>query len=677
MRKKTLLWVILVVLLTFGGIYAYQSRETEPPGYQEGKLLKGDSSAKRTKTGAETNFYNFVNKEWLEETEIPGDYPMYGISSEVSLAVHENLANDVMDLYLGYQESNLPGMSEFLDFYEVAFDFDRREAEGVEPIKPYLKEIESLSSLKDFSSQIEELILKGYPLPFYFLVGINPENTDQKMLELHAPDLILPDVAYYEDETEKTELLDIYSESAVELLIKIGYSQKDAEHLVKEALAYDELMLPYQMTSEEKSDIRNGINPRSGKEISAYTEVLNLADLAQELVGKNYGQVNVYNLDYFENLDTLLTEENFPKMKAWMQVRLAVGVAPYLDEDSRVLAGQLDLALTGVEELQYKEDVAYGEILDYFSPTLSTYYGQKYFGKEAKDQVTEMIQTIVEVYQDRLQANTWLSNETKKKAIEKLEKMTYFVGYPEEVDPIVELYQVDPEVSYLDNVWQMDEAVIKRQFEEFREPVDKTAWGAASYEVNAYYDPYQNAIIFPAGILTDPFFSLDQTPAQNYGAIGAVIGHEITHAFDSNGALFDAKGNMKNWWTQADQEAFEEKTEAMVEHFDGVPIYGGKVNGKLTVTENTADAGGLSSALEALQRVDKNPDLKEFFESYAISWRNLIRPEFAKLLLLDEHAPDELRVNLQVNLLDEFYETYDVREGDSMYLPEDKRIKIW
>lgn len=673
MKKKSLLILWLVAMVSSLFYVSWQ--------IQQGALQAYDRYQSTTTTSepveAVTDFYHYVNQEWLAQTEIPSYAPMYGVTDEMDMAVHSNLWDDLQELVVGEKRSDLLGMSEMINFYWVAFDFERREADGVEPLKPYLKQLEDLSSLEDLSKKAKDLTLAGMPMPFYLGLGVNDQDTSRQMLELYAPKLILNDVAYYEDEDEMAELLSVYKASASALLVKMGYSKQEAQKLVQQAIAFDQAMVPYRLTSEEASNVTNLINPRQPEEVATYSKVINLAELAADLVNQDTGAINVGDLAYFEHLDDLLTPEAFPQIKAWMLVQLAVGAAPYLDDDSRLLAGQLDLALTGAEELSRPEEAAYGELLEYFEPVLSTYYGQRHFGKQAKQDVTEMIDTIVAVYKDRLKTNTWLSEKTKLKAIEKLERMTYFVGYPESVDPDVALYQVDSEASFLDNIWQMDEALIKAEFERFGQAVDRNKWLVPSYEVNAFYNPSNNSIILPAAILSEPLFGSNRTPAQNYGAIGAVIGHEITHAFDSNGAHFDASGNMTEWWTEADRVAFEEKIQAMVAHFDGAPSYGGQVNGRLTVTENTADAGGLSSALEALKRVDSDPDLKQFFESYAMSWRNQVRPEFAKVLLLDEHAPDELRVNRQVNLLDDFYQVYDVKEGDAMYLPKEERLNIW
>lgn len=661
MKKRSILYVLAASTL----LAACQSQQTSP------------ATDKQEKPAANENFYLHTNAEWLQTAKIPSDSVMYGVFDELTEGVDERLQADVEQLVAGKETSDLAGMDEFITLYKVATDFDKREKDGVAPAKAYLKEVEKLTSLADLQKLAKEWTLSGTPLPFYLSVSVNPEKTDEKQLELSSPSPILPDVTYYEDEAAKKDMLKLYAETAEALLVELGYKEKEAKQIVQEAIAFDATIVPYLQSSEESSDIKNLIHPKTPAELETYTSVVNLSQLAKDLVGQDVTTINVSNPNYFENLDTILTEENFANLKSWILLEVAQGTAGYLNEETREVASQYSMALSGVEELIDKEEAARLEAIDTFSETFSVYYGQKYFGPEAKTQVIEMIDHIVAVYKERLAKNDWLSAATKQKAIEKLEQMTYYVGYPEEVDPMVNILDFEEDKTYLDNMKAMERRVAEYEFAHFNEKVDKSAWSGYSYEINAYYMPTNNSITFPAGILQAPFYSLEQTDAENYGAIGTIIGHEITHAFDSNGALFDAQGNMNNWWTEEDFKAFSDKTQAMVKHFDGFEVEGGKVNGQLTVTENTADAGGLSASLEALKTTNPDADLKAYFNSYGRIWRTVVRPEVVPQLLLDTHAPAEARVNLQVNLLDDFYKVYDVKEGDAMYIPENQRVHIW
>ena len=288
-----------------------------------------------------------------------------------------------------------------------------------------------------------------------------------------------------------------------------------------------------------------------------------------------------------------------------------------------------------------------------------------------------MVESMIKVYEKRLNENTWLKEETRKYAIKKLETLEILVGYPEIYDEVYNKLKVDENDTFFNNTIKMTEIFVKHALEKWNKPVKRLEWGMSSNTVNAYYNPSLNHICFPAAILQKPFYSLDQSKSENYGGIGAVIGHEISHAFDNNGSQFDAEGNMKNWWTKEDYEIFDNKAKAMIELFDGIAFGKGKINGKLTVSENIADAGGLSCALEALKNSGEN-NYQDFFINWARIWRIKARPEYMDMIIkIDVHAPGELRANIQPRNLDEFYKAFDIKETDKMYLEPKKRVNIW
>lgn len=291
-----------------------------------------------------------------------------------------------------------------------------------------------------------------------------------------------------------------------------------------------------------------------------------------------------------------------------------------------------------------------------------------------------MIEKMISVYKDRLEKNNWLSDTTRKKAIIKLDKLGVQVGYPDQIPALYTKYHTVTQEeggTLLSNALAFSKIELKERFGRWNQPVDRTEWEMSADTVNAYYHPFRNVIVFPAAILQAPFYSLEQSSSANYGGIGAVIAHEISHAFDNNGALFDEYGNLNNWWTEEDLAHFQEKAQAMIEEFDGLSFADGTVNGKLTVSENIADAGGLSCALEAA-KTEADHSLADFFVSWATIWRTKAKKEYQQLLLqIDVHAPAKLRANIQPQNLMEFYETFAITEKDAMYLPPEKRVHIW
>lgn len=301
----------------------------------------------------------------------------------------------------------------------------------------------------------------------------------------------------------------------------------------------------------------------------------------------------------------------------------------------------------------------------------------KYFGKKAKNDVEHMVHAMIQVYKNRLKQNNWLSEATKEKAILKLDKIGINVGYPDKIPAVYEKLKTKEEDSLVANVRRFLQLIRQDNFKKFKQPVDRNEWEMAASTVNAYYNGALNIIVFPAAILQAPFYSLKQSASANYGGIGAVIAHEISHAFDNNGAKFDEYGNLNNWWTKEDLAYFEKLAQGMIEEFDGLETTGGTVNGKLTVSENIADAGGLSCALEAAKN-EEQTDLTAFFNNWAKIWRTKARLQYQQLLLaIDVHAPAKLRANIQLQNLDDFFTVFDIHSTDKMYRKPENRVKIW
>jgi putative endopeptidase len=312
-----------------------------------------------------------------------------------------------------------------------------------------------------------------------------------------------------------------------------------------------------------------------------------------------------------------------------------------------------------------------------FDQVVGDYYGRNYFGPQAKADVQQMVKKMITVYEQRLTHNTWLSTATREKAIVKLEKLGIQVGYPDAIDPLQLTFKTDTTQSLLANTLHFIHLSQLDKFSKWNQPVKRDQWEMSANTVNAYYHPFRNIIVFPAAILQAPFYSLDQPASANYGGIGAVIAHEISHAFDNNGSLFDEYGNLHNWWTADDKAHFKGLADNMIAEFNDLPFAKGKVNGKLTVSENIADAGGLSCALEAA-KVESEVDLKAFFVNWATIWRTKARLEYQQLLLnIDVHAPAKLRANVQPQNLADFYTTFDIQAGDGMYLAPEQRVEIW
>ena len=308
---------------------------------------------------------------------------------------------------------------------------------------------------------------------------------------------------------------------------------------------------------------------------------------------------------------------------------------------------------------------------------MGIYYGVKYFGEEAKKDITNVVYQIINTYQQRIKTNEILGNETKEKAILKLSTMGVKMGYPNKIRPIYEKLVFNPEESLFDIVCSLKAIQKEETLAKLDMPTEPENWAMPGHMVNACYDPFINDITFPAAILQPPFYSLKQTRSENLGGIGAVIGHEISHAFDSNGAKCDENGNINNWWTDDDFKRFDAKVNQMIEQFDGIELPWGKVNGAFIVSENMADNGGMSVTLDIMGHTE-GASSEEYFSNWAKVWCQKAKPEYQKLLLsVDVHGPCLLRANMPPRNFPEWYKTFDVKETDQMYLAPEKRIVIW
>ena len=668
-RKKIILSSItgaLALALAGGGFWAYK---TFVP--QETPIDKNATVA--------SNFYQAVNKEWLLKAKIPVDSPSIDSFYTLDEDVKGKLKKDIKNLGEGKESSDITGMSEFITFYKAASDYKQREKDGLEPLKPYLKEIEDIKDLNDLANKSASLTDKGIPIPFGYDVGTNAENTSQKQIQLSPPSILLPDVSIYKDESSKKQYLTPIETATQKALEMLGYSEKNSKRIVKEALEFDEIIVKYSLSNEEMSESKNLVHPKTAEEINAYSGSFKLYDVIKGIMGRDLETINVPNTKYFENYSKVVNQDNFSKIKSWMLVQEAMAASNSLTEDYRLNFQSISMAIMGTQKPTSKEDTVYEMSVNLFSDVMSVYYGRKYFGEEAKTDVTGMIDKIKNVYRGRLQQNDWLTEETRNKAIEKLDKMKVFVGYQEDVDPGTKELHLDPNKSFFELSEDIAQFGKRYTIDHFDEPIDKNKWSGSAFDINAYYNPESNSINFPAGILQAPFYDKNQSTEKNYGGIGVVIGHEITHAFDSNGADYDENGDMHNWWTKADSKAFDKRIKAFEDQWNGLEIYGTKVNGKLTVTENVADAGGLSSTLQVLKTDMTKPNLKDYFENYANIWKQKASLQYNKYTMVqDVHAPNELRVNQQLKNLPEFYEAYpQIKKGDAMYLAPSKRISLW
>jgi len=492
-----------------------------------------------------------------------------------------------------------------------------------------------------------------------------------------APSLILPDVRYYHDPFGQT-LLEVFAETGITLLEFAGVPNADS--VMQNALVFDRLLVPYVQTALERSAYASQYHPVDMDVFTQFGGGLDFEQLLSRLVGQRPERVIVTDPAFFEALSDILIEAHFEKLRDWMLVRAVFDFAGFLDEAFLHTAMHYSNAITGQTTRRDPAQLAFLLATEIYGGVVGDYYGRTYFGESAREEVSGLADALVEVFRVRQLVNNWLSPETITAALEKLEALTIHIGYPDVFDPIYDRFTVTAVAdggTLLSNTMAFARMAREENFARFGTAVDRTAWTMPAHMVNAQYNPLANAMTFPAAILQAPFYSADQSMSENLGGIGTVIAHEITHAFDLNGAQFGADGSLSNWWTEADHAAFSEKTDAMIALFDGASHNGSAVCGYLTVSENIADAAGLGAAFDVLQGLPAG-DAEAFFYNWARIWRNVCTPQYAALLQrMDVHAPGALRANVQLGNLDAFYDTFVIEAEDGMYIEPERRVVIW
>jgi len=624
------------------------------------------------------DLYTHVNQENLEKLVIPDDKPTAGGFSELADAVEKTMMGEfeAMAESKAYPNDYLKRACEL---YALAKDADRKEKDGIAPALKHLAILDEVKSLDDFSRLYQTLSLHGIPTPLNIGVETDMKNTKQRLVYLQGAGVILPDASYYKPEMapQKEQILGIWTNVAKMVMTKTDLTPEDQEKYVNDTLAFDEILGGLVKTSEEWSKYVEMYNPMDTDKVSEMLSTIDFASILTELFGHVPATVVVTEPRFFGSFKDVFNADTLELYKHWAYVTALLRSCSYLSEELRDMGGMYMRALTGVAKMQSIEKFAYNLASGTYSDPVGIYYGEKYFGEEAKKDITEIVYQIIDTYKKRIKTNEILGDETKEKAILKLSTMGVKMGYPDKARAIYDELVFNPDDSLFDIMLSLKKIKALDLFGKLDKPTEPENWAMPGHMVNACYDPFVNDITFPAAILQAPFYSLKQTRSENLGGIGAVIGHEISHAFDSNGAKCDEKGNINDWWTADDFNRFETKVQQMIEQFDGIELPWGKVNGAFIVSENMADNGGMAVTLDIMSTT-AGASYEEYFSNWAKIWCQKAKPEYSQMLLaVDVHGPCSLRANIPPRNFAEWYTTFDVKETDQMYIAPDKRIVIW
>ena len=630
------------------------------------------------KVRIQDDLYTYVNQEKLEELVIPDDLPCTGGFQTLAVDVEKIMINEFVSMS---KEGKYPNkyLENACTLFEIAKDVTKKEKDGIEPVLRNLEVLNNVNNLEDLSSNFKNLLLQDVSLPFKVFVDTDMKDTSKHVVYVQGPGVILPDASYYKEAMAKQKemILGIWVNIAKMILAKTNLSAEEQEKYLNDTLAFDEILGKLVKTSEERSNYIDMYNPMDVNEVASLLKTVDFKKILNDLFGFIPEKIIVAEPRFFNNFESVLNEETFELYKHWAYVTGVIDACSYLSEELRELGSLYFRSIAGIAANTPIEKFAYQLASNTYSEPVGLYYGEKYFGEEAKKDITEIVYQIIDTYKSRIETNEILGEETRAKAILKLSKIGVKMGYPDKVREIYDNLVFNKEDSLYDIMLTLGKVKTLDGLNKLTKPTDPTKWAMPGHMVNACYDPFVNDITFPAAILQVPFYSIKQTRSENLGGIGAVIGHEISHAFDSNGAKCDENGNINNWWTEEDNERFNKKVEDMVEQFDGIELPWGKVNGRFIVSENMADNGGVGVTLEIMSKTP-NSSYEEYFTNWAKVWCLKAKPEYLQLLLnLDVHGPSILRANMPPRNFKEWYETFNVVETDKMYIEPSKRVVIW
>lgn len=659
-------------------------------GYPDGRLGKSDKIT-RTQlealvkriyalqgTNPKDDFYEFVNKGWLNASKIEPGELSNGVFEEL-MKGNEQKIKSILDELLKKQHAQGTNEQQITDFYNTALDAKHRNEQGISPIKGYLDAINQASTLVQlFEANLKIDQETNFGPLTSFSVMADAKNSSINALYFSGLMTGLDKNSYVsEDERKKT----VYTDYLTKLFVLAGE---------KEAQAKEQALLVYNMEKDlaassldiqDKGNVNHYYNPYTMEQFAGLYPNVDMKRYMKESKVDQADKVIVMDVGLAKKSASYYTEEHVDALKAYMKAMLLMNVSGLLSEDFAKANRDFSAQMYGIEGEKSTEEVALSLTKSTLSDLLGEAYAKQYFSKEAKQDVEKMVKEFIAVYEQRIQALDWMSEATKEKAIKKLEKMTIKIGYPDQWnDTLKDVKILTPKQggSLFANHVAINNAYVQKQKASIGKLVDKSEWMMSVYDVNAYYNPLNNEIVFPAGILQAPFYDLKAKKETNLGAIGMVIAHEISHAFDNLGSAYDENGNANNWWTAEDYKQFEKRLQAVIRYYDGIEVIPGVYNqGRLTVSENVADLGGMAASLQVASKL-ASPDYKAYFEGYATIWRSTMTKEIvAYLTTVDTHSANKVRVNRTIANFKEFYEAYDVTEIDGMFVAPENRVSIW
>lgn len=640
------------------------------------------------------DFYQYACGGWMKAHPLKPEYARFGMFDLIRENAREQLRDLIVNLKTHPDASTKDSIAQKIsDLYEMGMDARRRDAEGAEPIREILQRIDA-APLDTIGARTEAIAFMhdGIDGALIFSVGVGPDARDSQTNVMHIGEggLGLGDRDYYLVKSDEHDrILAAYEVYVKRIMELAGYAPQEAEATWQAVIDIEQKLAEHQMPREKRRDPMARYHKRAMADIREKFKAVEWDKYFHEVGADMTGVADVIltSPDYMSAADSLLSQIDSEALRRYMRFSAISGSTGVLSEDFADADFELyGRVMSGAEEKRplWKRAMTIPNAM--FGEAVGQLYVERYFPPSHKEQMIALVENLRKALGEHIEGLTWMRGATKQRALTKLERMTVKIGYPDKWKDYSELH-VDPNLSYAANVLAAARWYQRDNFADLHKPVDRTRWYMTPQTVNAYYSPINNEICFPAAILQPPYFDPNADNASNYGAIGVVIGHEMTHGFDDSGRKFDADGNLAEWWTDEDARLFSEKADKLVAQFDAVEVAPGvHANGKYTLGENIADQGGIRIALTALRHAQPETDLPEaqftplqrFFLSYAGVWASNIRPEeILAATKTDPHSLGRWRVNATLRNIAEFFEAFGIKQGEAMYMPEEQRTVVW
>ncbi|MBQ9701367.1 MAG: M13 family metallopeptidase, partial [Bacteroidales bacterium] len=638
-----------------------------------------------TTASPKVDFYQYATGGWQAKNPLKPEFSRFGSFDAIAERTRENL-NQLFESMTTLEAK--PGTVEqkISDLYKMALDSTTRNALGAQPIQPYIAEIQAVETRDQLAALLGKMNLYGEG--GFLGAGVEADlvNSDVQVLYLGQGGLGMGDRDYYL-KPENQALYDGYQAYLVKVLNLAGI--EDAENMAQKDLIVETAMAKIFWSREQNRDMQAIYNPMSSQEIYQRWPGLRFDKLCAAAGIPDQEKIIVQQPSYFDGLSSMLEKCDLETLKAYLLCQFVSDQAGSLSDDFYTASWEFfSHQMAGTQEQQPRWKRAMSVPNGLLGEAVGEMYVKRYFPESSKKQMLALVENLRTALGQHIDALEWMSDSTKVRAREKLAAFTVKIGYPDKWKDYSTL-DIDPSKTYYENLRNASAWYVKDNMDKLGKPTDKTEWGMTPQTVNAYYNPTTNEICFPAAILQKPFFDPDADDPVNYGGIGVVIGHEMSHGFDDQGSMFDASGNMVNWWTAEDKAKFDALGDKLVAQFDEVEVLPGvHANGRYTLGENIGDHGGLSIAYTAMENalkasgktapIDGFTPAQRFYLSYGAIWaQNITDQEKARLTNLDPHSLAVNRVNVSVRNFQTFFDAFDIHEGDPMFRPEEERVHIW